>query len=205
VSAASFQTALARLVVDPAYREAVRAHDERPLGGLDPIERRRLRAVAAAPGLDMTCKVHQAWRLGKLYTMVPLTCALLGEEGLEQAVHDFWRSRAPRSFYFRDEAIEFCEYLGSGPQLPYLDEVLEYELAVLDLRRPFIPCEPARSVTVEFRHDPATLLSTLRAGERPGAIAERPCRLIGSAARDAPIEWKLIVLGAEAELQQSLA
>jgi hypothetical protein len=205
VSAASFQTALARLVVDPTYREAVRAKEDAPFDELDPIERRRLRAVAATPGLDITCKVHQGWRLGKLYTMVPLTCALLGEERLELEVHAFWRSRAPRSFYFRDEAIEFCDHLASGPPLTYLEEVLGYERAVLDLRRPFLPGEPARRVTVEFRHDPATLLSTLQAGEPPGAIPERRCRLIGSVSRDAPIEWKLVLLEAESELEQPVA
>jgi hypothetical protein len=193
VSGAGFQTALARLVVDPAYRDAVRAHGEPALDGLDALERRRLLAVAGGRGLDMTCKVHQSWRLGKLYTMVPLTCALLGEERLEHEVHDFWRSRPPRSFYFRDEALEFCDHLASGPQLPYLTEVLAYERAVLELRRPFTEGEPRRTVTVEFRHDPALLLSTLRAGEHPGAIPERPCRLIGSATPDAPIAWKLVL------------
>jgi hypothetical protein len=72
--------------------------------------------------------------------------------------------------------------------------VLAYERAVLDLRRPFTEGEPRRTVAVEFRHDPALLLSTLRAGERPGAIPERPCRLTGSATPDAPIAWKLVVL-----------
>jgi hypothetical protein len=195
VSAAAFQAALARLVVDPAYREGVRAHGEPVLEGLDALERRRLLAVAAGPGLDMTCKVHQAWRLGKLYTMVPLTCALLGEESLKRAVHDFWRSRPPRSFYFRDEAIDFCDHLSTRSEIPYLAEVLAYERAVLELRRPFTGDERERTATVEFRHDPARLLSALRAGERPGAIPELPCRLIGSARQGGPIAWRLVSAG----------
>jgi hypothetical protein len=197
MSAAAFQAALGRLVADASYREAVRAEGEPALRcELDAVQRRRLLAVAASPGLDITSKVHEAWRLGKLYTMLPLTCALLGEERLGREVDGFWRRCLPRSFYFRDEALEFCDHLArrlrTGMRVSYLREVLAYESTVLELRRPFAPGEGKRIRSVAFRHDPARLIGALRAGERPRRIPTRPCLLVGTATPGKDVEWEVI-------------
>jgi hypothetical protein len=147
----------------------------------------------------MSVKIHHGWRLGKLYRMLPFTCALLGEDRLAREVWRFWAERVPRSFYFRDEALEFCDHLArrleSGLRIAYLDEVIAYERAALELRRPLTRPGEVRTREVSFRHDPARLLSTLTEGRRPRAVPQRPCVLAGTAREGAEPAWELRAAG----------
>ena len=75
----TFQTCLVQLIVDPDYRDRVRALGNDALGAsLTERERARLCRIAANLGLDINRTLHKGFRLGKLRAMLPLTCQLLG-------------------------------------------------------------------------------------------------------------------------------
>ena len=196
MSASGFQAALARLVLDPEFRELVRAAPQRGLpGDLTDLERRRLTAAAADRGIEVTRDLHKAWRLTKLLALLPLTCTLLGEAVLAREVAGFWRIHRPISLYFLAEALDFCAYLDErardGLHVPYLDEVVAFERAALELRRAHSEERLPASRPLVFEHDPEVLLGTLRAGRQPGHVPERCCTVAGSLGADGQLRWTL--------------
>lgn len=193
MSQTTFQAELARLLIDSDFRTDVRSHGEASLDAdLTDRERRRLVAVASDPGLDITRTLHDGWRLSKVLLMLPLTSALLGGERLAEELRNFWPTRVPRSLYFREEAIAFCEWLLEGDaSTPYLEEVVAFERATLELRAPWAP-DPPEMQTVHFEHDPERLLADLAAGEAPDAVERRPCLLIGTAVEPGKEEWRVL-------------
>lgn len=83
----TFQAVLARLVVDPTYRDLVRSQGERALpSDLNELQRQRLIFAAGNKGIDITGTLHKGFRLGKILSMLPLTCALLGNKRLAREV-----------------------------------------------------------------------------------------------------------------------
>jgi hypothetical protein len=192
VSTQAFQTALARLIVDPDFRDAVRAGDHDALGtGLSARERGRLDRIAHDPGLDINRTLHKGFRLGKLRAMLPLTCRLLGPARLSREVAAFWKQGPPSSFSFIPEALEFCDFLaGRRLRTKYLEEVMAYERAALELDRARPDLAPAQRVS--FRHDPSALLATLAEGRRPRAIAPRRCTALGARGNDGQVHWRLL-------------
>jgi hypothetical protein len=192
MSALAFQTALARLIVDPDFRDAVRGQGPGALPGpLTGLEASRLVTIAGDRGLDMNRTLHKGFRLGKLRALLPLTCALLTPARLAREVTAFWQANTPSSFSFLPEALEFCTFLEQRPRRSaYLAEVLAYERATLELERARVGAAPPQSV--RFRHDPVRLLGMLAAGRRPWAVPVRPCLLLGSKDGDAPAHWTLV-------------
>jgi hypothetical protein len=195
MSAAVFQSALARLVVDPDFRNGLRGRGAGALpDGLTDLERERLLAVAADPGLDITSTLHKGFRLAKLLAWIPWTCAVLGREVRTREVAEFWKRRLPVSFYFLEEGVAFCDYLlervREGLDIPYLEEVAAYERASLELRRARPAGETAAPQTVELQHDPEALLGALARGEDLAGLPEMPCRLTGRRV-EGGIEWSL--------------
>lgn len=185
-----FQSALARLIIDPAFRDRVAAGAGLPAEGLDARETRRLHRIALDRGLDINRTLHKGFRLGKLRALLPLTCQALGPKRLAREVDRFWRRRPPSSFHFLPEALDFCDFLAAGkPRGKYLAEVVAYERAALELERARIGEAPAQ--VVHFRHDPRALLACLAAGRRPRGIAELRCRATGSRTREGRVEWRL--------------
>jgi hypothetical protein len=197
VSATAFQAIFARLVIDPDFRDDVRARGEAALDAeLSDLERERLLFVAADPGMDVTRTLHKGFRLSKLMGQLPLTCAALGKEALPREVAEFWRRNPPVSFYYLAEAVSFCDFVtqrlddGMEPPTPYLAEVTAWERAGLELQRPRPEGEATPLQVVEFSHDPLPLLDALGRGESP-TLAERPCLMIGGN-EDDRIEWRLV-------------
>lgn len=192
MTARAFQTAMARLIVEPEFRDAVRTDVAAALpGGLTPLEASRLVAIARDRGLDMNRTLHKGFRLGKLRALLPLTCAALTPARLAREVARFWQTCPPASFSFLPEALEFCAFLERRQiRSVYLAEVLAYERATLELERARIDAPPPQSV--RFRHDPIALLGTLATGRRPRAVRERPCLLLGSRSDDAQTSWTLV-------------
>lgn len=186
----AFQSSLARLITDPAFRDRVVAGAGLDDAELDARETLRLRRIAVDPGLDVNRTLHKGFRLGKLRALLPLTCQALGSKRLAREVGRFWRQRPPSSFYFLPEALEFCDFLAAGkPRGKYLAEVLAYERATLELERARSGEAPVQ--VVHFRHDPRALLACLAAGRRPRGIAERRCRATGRRSRDGRVTWQL--------------
>lgn len=196
MSARVFQSALARLIVDPEFRDDLQARREAALPAeLTDLERERLLAVSGDPGLDVTRMLHKGFRLVKLLGQLPLTCAVLGREVLAQEAKEFWRRRLPVSFYFLEEAIAFCDHLlareSAGElQCLYLAEIAAYERAILELQRPRPDGTPPPLQAVGFSHDPLPLIAALAQGEVPPAVNERQCRMVGIRT-DAKLEWYL--------------
>ncbi len=196
LSAAAFQAVFARLVIDPDFRDDVRARGAAALAAeLTDLERERLLFVAADSGMDVTRTLHKGFRLSKLLGQLPLTCAALGKEALAREVAEFWRQNPPVSFYYLAEAVAFCDFLlarleeGMEFPTPYLAEVVAWERAGLELQRPRAAGVAPPLQIVEFTHDPLPLLIALGRGE-PVEPIERPCLMIGGY-EGGKVEWRL--------------
>jgi hypothetical protein len=195
MSMRTFQSMLARMVADPDFRDDVRSGADGALDAdLTPIEVERLRSVAVSRGLDAHRTLHKSFRLGKLYTLLPLTCALLGDDLLATEVSLYWAAHIPTSFYFLGEAIEFCDHLlgrlGEGRiAVDHLDEIVAYERAGLELERPRPEGELPEPQVVLFRHDPEAVISAVARGESPGELPEAEVVLIGTRGSDGAVGW----------------
>jgi hypothetical protein len=192
MSVAVFQSALARLVVDPDFRDGVRERREAALPGeLSDLERERLIHVAGHPGLDVTRTLHKGFRLSKLLTWLPLTCSVLDSEALAREVGEFWRLRLPVTFYYLEEAVGFCDHLlermGAGAER----DVIAYERASLELQRARPEGEEAPVQVVDLGRDPQELLEALSRGEPLAGVPERPCQLIGTK-EVGRVEWRIL-------------
>jgi hypothetical protein len=188
---------MARLVVDAVFRDAVRAKgDEALMGELTSLERQRLVAIAVDRGLDATRMLYKGFRLSKLYATLPLTCALLGEKRLGREADVYWASRVSVSLYYFEEAFGFCDHLQerlkAGLRVMYLDEVLGYERASLELQRPRGNGDSPGAYDVEFQHDPEILLNSLARGKRPRAVPKLRCSVRGRATKDEGVEWHFL-------------
>jgi hypothetical protein len=197
VTQRAFQATVARLVIDPDFRERVRADGPGVLDGdLTPLERERVRAVAGDQGLDFTRTLHKNFRLTKIYTLLPLTRALLGPARLAREVGAFWKAEPSVSHYFLEEALAFCDFLQhrlrAGLRIKYLREVVAYERAHLDLQRPRPHGEAPEPQVVTFDHDPATLFEGLVRGHAPRAVPVSSCRLVGRLRHDGDVEWTAV-------------
>ncbi len=189
MSLLAFQSNLLRLIADPEFRDRVIADGEAALDrDLNTKERQRLQRIAIDRGLEINRTLHKGFRLGKLRALLPLTCTLLGSRRLTRELPMFWMQRPASSFSFIPEALEFCAYLAKRkPRIRYLDEVLGYERATLELERARIGDAPAQ--IIRFHHDPTQLLGALSAGKRPRAISVCECRIIGTRDGDGQVCW----------------
>jgi len=188
---------MARLVVDAKFRDRVRADGEAALEGeLTALERKRLKEIASARGLDATSTLYRGFRLNKLYATLPLTCALLGKKRLSREVRLYWAARVSASLYFFEEAFGFCDHLEerlrSGLRVAYLDEVLAYERATLELQRPRNSEDAPAPQIVNFQHDPEILLNRLSRGQKPRAVPALNCTLFGQLDADEKVQWHFL-------------
>jgi len=187
----AFQRALGRLVTDRRFRRRLGRGTALP-AGLSGLERRRLAALAAAPGVALTARLIDSFRLGKLITLLPLTRALLGPARFAREAEAYCAKTPPTSFYLADEALAFCVHLAAArPRRPYLAEVVAYERAMIELKRPR-PSGTARpNQRVVFEHDPARLLPPLARGGRPRAVPRRRHVAIGFLGADGEVDWRI--------------
>jgi hypothetical protein len=193
MSLAAFQSALARMVTDVAFREDVRTGGSSlEAFSLDERETRRLRAAAADAGLALTGTLVRSFRLGKVLTLLPMTRTLIGDARLGQEVRCFWAAQPPRSFYALEEAIAFADYLLHRPwDNPYAPEVIGFERALLELRRVRPQGEAPAPQQITFRHDPRTVLGPLKAGRRPGKrVRTRPFVVKASLDEQGEVVWE---------------
>jgi hypothetical protein len=196
VTQQAFQAAVARLVVDPAFRDRVRSTGTAALeDDLTSLEEQRLMSIADDRGLDATRTLHKSFRLTKLYATLPLTRQLLGPDRLAKEIGAFWEAIPSDSHYFLDESIAFCDFLkkrlGSGLRVKHLDEILAYERANLTLRRVRTDSKVPKPEVVRFHHDPITLFAQLVKGKRPRAVPKRICSMIGRVTKDGVVHWRL--------------
>ena len=137
MSEPAFQSVFARLVTDPDFRDRIRNRGSAALVSADfQLSRKEMSdlvAVARSPGIDVMRTLHKGFRLNKLFSMLPLTCRLLGLTRLAREAGAFWAGRPASSFYYLEEAEAFASFLErrrrEGLRVPYLVEVLAYERA----------------------------------------------------------------------------
>lgn len=185
-----FQSLMARLVIDPAWRQSVRDGGLPGDADLTGLERRRLSAIAASGGVDTNQTLHKGFRLGKIKALLPMTSTLLKGEALHAALAAFWAQHPPKTFYFLPEAVEFCDFLLARPSTcPYLHEVAAFERAHLELQRARNGEPPVQ--TVRFVHNPSQLLGPLAQGRQPVSVERRPCTAIGVCDPQGQAQWTL--------------
>lgn len=191
MSLAAFQSVLARLILEPEFRDRVREGEAAALQGeLTDGERERLRRIAADPGLDVNRTLHKGFRLGKLRALLPLTCSLLGSRALTREVAAFWAERPPSGFYFLPEALEFCDFLAARRvRRKYLPEIVAFERAALELQRARFDEPPPQ--LVHFEHDPAALLAAVAGGRRPRGIPARRCLAVAQRDASGAVQWRI--------------
>ena len=148
-------------------------------------------ALAAAPGLALTARLIDSFRLGKLIILLPLTRALLGPVRFAREAEAYCAKAPPVSFYLADEALAFCDHLRAACRRPYLAEVTGYERAMIELKRPRPDGAARPSQRVVFEHDPAVLLPLLARGERPRAVPRRRHVAIGFLGADGGVDWRI--------------
>jgi len=138
LSQRAFQTALARLVIEPDFRDLVASSGPPNGDALTGLERQRLVECAQDRGMDVTRMLHKGWRLTKLMAMAPLTCVVLGEHLVDEA-SSFWREHPPTSLYFLDEAVSFLAHVEAskldGVPAEKLNAIIAYERSRLASRR----------------------------------------------------------------------
>ncbi len=193
MSAIAFQNALARLIIDPDFRDQVRLKGRLALGpDLAPKETQRLLRAAQDPGMDVTRMLHKGFRLNKLLGRLPMTCALLPKQTLAAELGLFWKQRPPTSFYYLEEAIAFAEHLlarGDAVGDPYLPDVAAFECAGMRLELPRGVDGSSDQERVRLRHDPSHLFPPLRDGRRPDDVADFDCVLLGARQPEGAPQW----------------
>jgi hypothetical protein len=190
MTTAVFQSLMARLVIDPAWRRSVRDGGLPGDADLSELERRRLSAIAASGGVDTNQTLHKGFRLGKIKALLPMTSTLLKGEALHAALAAFWAQYPPKTFYFLPEAVEFCDFLLARPSTcPYLHEVAAFERAHLELQRARNDAPPVQ--TVRFVHNPSQLLGPLAQGRQPVSVERRPCTAVGVCDLQGQAQWTL--------------
>lgn len=184
MSLRGFQQALADLVASPEMCRTARGDPAAVLGRyeLTPREERRLAEVVRQRGMATTCALYRANRLAPPYTLLPLTCFVLGPR-LREELERCWGAHPRPADLAEEEIGRFAELLrarlASGELAdPVLGEVLEYELAQVALGLLPLPgADPApadgparahpRVRVVAFRHEPAALLRLLAERQAP--------------------------------------
>jgi hypothetical protein len=203
-----FQRALGALLMTPGLRaelarlppaelpEALARYE------LTERERHRLHAVARQPGMRVTTVLHRAARLSMLSNTLPRTCVALGDGALQEVTHRYWKEHPPTSVQYVREALRFAgylrEHLRAGTWVnPLLPEVLEAEVAMLELSRAQAPLPaPAGPALdgdawfearprlapgcriVPFRREPLGVLRELAAGRLPPELPEGDYTLV---------------------------
>jgi len=187
-----FQRALCDMIASPLLCRLVRARGDETLVQyeLSPRERRRIASVARQRGMETCCTLYRSNRITPIYTLLPLTCFLLGES-LASEVELFWRSSRDTTLQFQHEVERFGRFLRERMDTgaihgEYLREVTDFEVAFIRMSfghgsapGTVIRCDPPTSrgdrylhidpsvQVVFFRHEPACLLDKLSARRRP--------------------------------------
>lgn len=204
---AAFQRALCELIGSPDLCLAVRADASSFLSRYDlsPREQDRLMDIVRQRGMSTSCTLYRSNRVTPVYTLLHYTCVVLGDS-LKDTLEAYWADSDLRDLEFKHEIHRFARFLTERLEQgtlvdPFVEEVLEFELAVNELR--FAPrreilrrlgdrqeaggraeclgLHPLMRV-VRFRHDPAELLGSLAQGRVPRDLPDAESFLLLSVA-----------------------
>ncbi|SKD08069.1 hypothetical protein SAMN05660461_4020 [Chitinophaga ginsengisegetis] len=183
MSLLSFQKALTDLIASPQLCLQLRNNPAAVLSRYDLTsrEQRRLQTVVYQQGMSVSCTLYRVNRITPIYTMLPYTCFLLGEQ-LMPVIEEFWAIDNRSDLQFKREINIFGEFLLqkllSGEIVnPYLREIVVMELAMNELK--FLPRELLMETgddetsihplvrLVPFDHPPEPLLTALAGMKLP--------------------------------------
>jgi hypothetical protein len=174
MSLAAFQRALCDLIASPELCVRLRTDPESVLTRyeLSPREQRRLNTVVRQPGMATSCTLYRVNRITPLYTLLPMTSLLLGQQ-LMPLAEAYWEESPGSDLQFKYEVERFGSFLLTKLRAgelddPYLEELVNFEAAAAALR--YAPKRGGRDTLVRivpFRHDPVALLGVLARGESP--------------------------------------
>ena len=178
---ASFQRALFDLIAQPAL--CMQAKENPGILSdryeLTPKEFSRLNSVIRQKGMATNCTLYRINRVTPLYTLLPYTCKLLGNDLLPLLIA-FWEKNGRTNLQFKDEVLLFAQYLQTAivkgaVQIPFLEEILNFEDKINELRYQKEESEPHEISSiytlnpviriVRFRHHPQTLFDLLTSDE----------------------------------------
>ena len=106
-------------IASPQLCLAMRSNPPSVLAGYDltPREKRRLVAVVNQRGMSTNCTLYRANRLTAIYTLLPLTCVVLGKH-LKTELDLYWETHPSRDLQFKQECERFvwksCSLPGFG-------------------------------------------------------------------------------------------
>jgi uncharacterized protein (UPF0276 family) len=128
------------------------------------------KTLALDPGVDVVRTLVAESRASMLSASLRMSMRLLllhlGEQRVRELMQRFWQALPPEAFA-ADEGVAFGEYLrASSLDLPYLDDVLDFELAVLHAT------VTGAAATLHFCSDPAEVLGALADGRLPSAASD---------------------------------
>ncbi|MCC6166860.1 MAG: hypothetical protein IT329_06485 [Caldilineaceae bacterium] len=158
----TYQKAFARLVTDAEMRQVVFAGDTRPLAELGlSAEQQQYFLQMDHKRVEIFSRLLVTNRLGKAMDGLPWTTKILGSE-LGQIAYEFNQASPPKDAKKYREAMAFGVYLQERfrhipPTPPYLQDVLNYEMSVLEIR---FDADGYR--TVSSSKNPAAYLHLLR-------------------------------------------
>jgi hypothetical protein len=126
--------------------------------------------------METCCTLYRANRLAPLWTLLPSTCLILGEN-LAREAHLFWRTTPANEMRVYEESERFARFLrerlrAGALENPFLMETLDFETACNALRfaapSPDSPDSREQGTRiVMFRHDPAMMLRCFRDEQTP--------------------------------------
>jgi len=171
VSLTEFQRAFADLIASPERCLAAR---EEPTEVFDSYkltlrELLRLRSMVRSEAMSVNCTLYRVNRLTPIYSVLPLTCSLLGDQ-LRSELEAFCASSDQASSQYRLEAWRFGNWLldriASGIlRGGRIEDAIRFELAAFDVRTaPRTPDRPdgyphPRKRLLRFTYDPDIVLN----------------------------------------------
>ena len=190
MSLSAFQHVLSSLVASPAMCALAREHPEKVFHKYDltPRERDRLVGVVHQRGMSTNCTLYRVNRITPIYTLLPNTSFLLGDDLVKWADH-FWTLQKT-DLQFKSEVEAFGDLIKRQIQIgtiqnDFIGEILDFELAINSLR--FLPKKDILNQlahqssgeaqtkirlhplirVVRFSHEPTALLSLLASAQLP--------------------------------------
>jgi len=193
MSARDFQLAFASLIASPqTCCELLTA--EGPFFSrfdLSEKEKLRLRAIVRQRGVSACCSLYRMNRVTPVYSQLSNTCALLKDK-LIPLIEEFWQYLTKPSLQFREEVLEFGNFLMNKINvgaigLPYLKEVLQLEIAMNELS--YLPEGEYRMLG--FEHDIFFILQALAEGKLEEAVVPYSAKRYKMYIKDDRVEMEM--------------
>lgn len=154
---ADFQRAFADLIASPQKCLAARVTGRAAFADYALSEREllRLETMVLDEAMSVNCTLYRVNRLTPVYSVLPLTCMMLGDS-VTQELDAFWEASRDATLQYRWEAWRFGTWLldriasGAIPDGP-LASVIQFELACFDVRT--APRGESRKRILRLRHD----------------------------------------------------